>query len=176
MKRWYVVQVYAGYEEAIKKDIEKRMVVEGLADFFGEVLVPSAQIKELFAYESGDSARMQQQLFPGYILVEMELEQAAMRLVLSTPRVVRFLGGVDPMPLSGQEIKRILSQMRGEVALAPKKTEFAVGVEVEIGEGPFAGFMGMVDKVDVAAEKVTVMVSIFGRMTPIELSFDQVKH
>ncbi|HEX2977720.1 MAG TPA: transcription termination/antitermination protein NusG [Candidatus Babeliales bacterium] len=171
MKRWYVVQIYAGYEEAIKTDLERRIKETGKQDVFGEVLIPSAKVKSMFSTEAKD----EQQLFPGYLLVEMELSQETMRLVQATPRVIRFLGGKEPMPLSQKEIGRIVSQMKGEVALVPKKSDFVVGSEVDISEGPFAGFVGVVEKVDEANERLTLMVSIFGRMTPIELGFDQVK-
>ena len=173
MKRWYVVQVYAGYEEAVKVDLLRHIKDEGLEDLFGDILVPSAKVKQFFDISS--SPKVDQQLFPGYLLIEMEAVQEAMRLVLSTPRATRFLGGKDPVPLSHKEIERVLMQMRGEVAVATKKSDFVVGSEIEVSEGPFAGFMGIVDRVDEEAEKLTVMVSIFGRMTPVELGFDQIK-
>lgn len=171
MKRWYVVQVYAGYEEAIKKDITKNVVEKGLQEFFGQVLIPSAKLKSFFAAGQED----EQQLFPGYLLIEMESVPEALRLIQTTPKVLRFLGGKDPVPLSQREIDRVISQVKGEVKLAPKKSDFAEGAEVEIGEGPFAGFLGVIEKVDEENERLTVMVSIFGRMTPIELGFNQVK-
>ena len=173
MKRWYVVQVYAGFEEQVKADLLKRIAQEGLQDLFGDILVPSAKMKRLF--DTGDTK--DQQLFPGYILVEIEVTPAALRLVTSTPRVMRFLGGKEPAPISKKEIDRILSQMKGEVIVkAAEVSEFVVGSEAEITDGPFKGFVGMVDKVDREAEKLTIMVSIFGRLTPVELRFDQVKH
>ncbi len=171
MMRWYVVQVYAGYEKIVQADIRKRIQEEGLEDFFGEVLIPEAKLKSLF--ESAD--QKDQQLFPGYILVEMEMNPRTMRVITSSARVLRFLGGMNPVPLSQREISQILSQMKGEIVFASEKEEFTVGSEVEIKEGPFAGFVGMVDRVDKDSEKLTVMVSIFGRMTPVELGFHQVK-
>jgi transcriptional antiterminator NusG len=105
----------------------------------------------------------------------MEATPEAIRLVSSVPRVIRFLGGADPVPLSKAEIDRIISQVKGEVVVAPKKSDFVVGSEVEISEGPFAGFVGIIDSLDDENERMTIMVSIFGRMTPVELSFDQVK-
>lgn len=172
MKRWYVVQVYAGYEEIIKVDLLKQIKESGLEDFLGEILIPSAKLKHFF-----DAAENKEnQLFPGYMLIEMDLSPEIIRLISSNPRVVRFLGGKDPAPLTQKEIERILSQMRGEVIVASsKKSEFVVGSETEIKEGPFAGFMGIIDGIDEENERLTVMVSIFGRMTPVELNFDQVK-
>src|SRR3990172_4663361 len=169
MKRWYVVQVYAGFEEQIKADIVKRIAQDGLHDFFGEVLIPSAKMRQFFDTD----AETDQQLFPGYVLIEMEVRPETLRLVISSPRVLKFLGGKDPVPLSKKEIDRILSQMKGEVAVTVSKvSEFNVGSEIEIADGPFSGFVGMIDKVESEAEKLTVMVSIFGRSTPVELRFD----
>jgi transcriptional antiterminator NusG len=173
MKRWYVVQVYAGYEQIVKNDIEKRIIEESMQDEFGEVLVPSAKLKKFF--EAVDEKDSNQQLFPGYILIEMEMKQETMRLVTSSLRVLRFLGGKDPAPLSKKEITRILKQVQGEIEVGPKKEEFSVGSEVDIADGPFAGFVGIVESVDSENEKIKVMVSIFGRMTPVELGFHQVK-
>jgi transcriptional antiterminator NusG len=175
MKRWYVVQIYAGYENAIKKDIEKAIAEKGANEFFGDILIPTAKAKQAFELALGKPDKTAQQLFPGYLLIEMELVPEAMRLVESSPKVIRFLGGKNPVPLSKKEIDRVISQIKGEVALVPKKSEFEQGSEVDIAEGPFAGFVGVVEKIDEANERLTVMVSIFGRMTPIELGFSQVK-
>jgi len=173
MKHWYVVQVYAGYESAVKEDIEKRINDAGLQSLFGDVLIPSVKMKQLFAAQESKN----EQLFPGYILIEMECTLEAMRLVTSCLRVVKFLGGKEPVRLSQKEVDRILSQVRGEVAVTSSdKSDFAIGGEVEIAEGPFAGFVGIVDKVEAEQEKLTVMVSIFGRMTPVEVGYNQVKH
>lgn len=171
MKRWYVAQVYAGYEEAVKSDIEKQIAKTGRQDLFGEILVPSAKMKSFFQ----DQEVADEQLFPGYVLIEMEDQPEALQLVGSSFRVLKFLGGKTPVPLSKKEIDRILSQMKGEVVVAKEKTEFAIGQEVEIQDGPFAGFVGILEKIDEESEKLTVMVSIFGRMTPVELGFNQVK-
>lgn len=173
MKRWYVVQVYAGYENLVKKDIEKRVEESGMADVFGQILIPSAKLKTLF--DAISQEKNEQQLFPGYLLIEMELTPQAIRLVQKTPKVSKLLGGTDPVPLSKKEIDRIISQVKGEVALAPKKSEFVPGAQVEVADGAFAGFVGVIDRVDEENERLSVMVSIFGRMTPIELRFDQVK-
>jgi transcription termination/antitermination protein NusG len=172
MKRWYVLQIFAGYEAAIKKEIERRVAELGLGDFFGEVLIPSAKVKSFIGAAQDQS---EQQLFPGYLLIEMDLVPEAVRLVLSTQRVFKFLGGKDPVALSQKEIDRVVSQVHGHVPLVAPKSDYVVGAEVDISSGPFAGFVGVIDRVDEESERLTVMVSIFGRMTPIELSFDQVK-
>lgn len=173
MKRWYVVQVYAGYEEIVRTDLNKRIEEESAQELFGSVLVPSAKMKQLF-----DSAQdvKDQQLFPGYILIEMEAIPQAIRLVQKTSRVLRFLGGNQPVPLSKKEIDRILSQVQGEYLVPSSDHEFEVGKEVEIKEGPFAGFVGIIDSIDQESERITVMVSIFGRLTPVELGFNQIKN
>jgi transcription termination/antitermination protein NusG len=173
MKRWYVVQVYAGHEEIVKNDILKRIKEGCLEDLFGEVLIPSARVKNMLDVAVGKN---EHQLFPGYLLVEMEMAHEARRLVETSLRVVKFLGGKDPVPLAQKEVDRIISQIKGDVVVASKKSEFVVGSEVEISDGPFTGFVGVIDAIDEEAERLAVMVSIFGRMTPIELSFNQVKH
>lgn len=173
MKRWYVIQVYAGYEAAAKADIEKRVQESDKQDSFGEILVPSAKMKQFFATQESKD----EQLFPGYMLIQMVCSPETMRLVTSSFRVIKFLGGKEPVSLSQKEVDRILSQMRGEVAVASvDKSDFVVGSEVEIAEGPFAGFVGIIDRVDSEQERLTVMVSIFGRMTPVEIGYNQVKH
>jgi transcription termination/antitermination protein NusG len=166
MKHWYAVEVYAGYEDLVKTDLSKRIDEAGLQDFFGQILIPSIELKQLF--DTSETSKSQR-LFPGYMLVEMESVPQAMRLVRSSTRVIRVLG-----ILSKQELDQIQAQIRGEVML-PKKHEFEVGKEVEIASGPFAGFEGKVETINEENEKVVVMVSILGRMTPVELQFDQIK-
>jgi transcriptional antiterminator NusG len=172
MKRWYVIQVYAGYEQAVKDDLERRLDKEGMRGYFGQILVPSAQLPGV---SETLEAKKDQQLFPGYLLVEMDIMPETMRFVLSTPRVVRFLGGKEPAALAQKEIDRIVSQIKGEVVVFTKKSDYEAGQEVEITDGPFAGFVGIIDAIDEENERLTVSVSIFGRMTPVELKFDQVK-
>lgn len=171
MKRWYVLQVYAGYEQVVRDDLLKRIDGSDMASHFGQVLVPSAKFKKVFqAIDEQD-----QQLFPGYVLIEMEMVPEAERLVTSSLRVMRFLGGKDPMPLRQKEVAKMFSQIEGEVAVRSDVQEFTSGREVEICDGPFAGFFGIVNSVDQENERLTLMVSIFGRMTPVELGFNQVK-
>lgn len=167
MKKLYVVQVFAGYENIIKADIEKRIEELQLQDLFGAILIPSVKMKQSFT-EPGDAK--DQQLFPGYMLIEMNAVPEAIRLVKSTARIVRLL----TTPISSKEQQRVESQVSGEVAVSRELPEFEVGRQVEIKEGPFSGFSGIVETIDDESEKLTVMVSIFGRMTPVELNFDQV--
>lgn len=171
MKRWYVLQVFAGSEEIVQADIERRVAAEEMQELVGRVMVPSAKAKpSFFAPDPTD-----QHLFPGYVLVELEPVPAAMKFVLSAPRAVRFLGGKDPQSLSAAEVDRIVARVKGEVTMPAREPVFTVGAEVDITEGPFAGFVGIVEKVNPDSEHLTVMVSIFGRLTPVELGFNQVK-
>jgi transcription termination/antitermination protein NusG len=171
MKRWYVVQVYAGYEDRVKAELAQRIKENSFSDLFGEVLVPSVKFKD----DMGLLDAKDQRMFPGYVLIEAELNPETKRQVLSVPRVVKFLGGDDPVPLSVKEVERVMAGAKGEVVVKQEESDFILSGEVEIIDGAFAGFVGIVDKVDKAAERLRVMVSIFGRLTPVELSFNQVK-
>ncbi len=171
MKRWYVLQIYAGYEEQVKADLEHRIKENNHDDRLGAVLVPTAKMKQMFgAVEEKD-----QQLFPGYVLIEMEMAPELVRFVLVTPRVLRFLGGKDPIALSHKEVDRVLEKIKGGVVLTTDNDDFVVDSEVTVEDGPFTGFVGFIEKVDADTKKLIVKVSIFGRMTPVELRFDQVK-
>ncbi len=172
MKQWYVIQVYAGYESRAKEDIERRIDEAGMQEHFGSILIPSAKVKQMFAMVDG---QQDEHLFPGYMLIEMELVPGAMKLVTSSLRVSKFLGGINPESISKKEIDRITSQMSGEISIGADSSAFEVGHEIEIQDGPFSGFVGIVEKVDDENEKLTVMVGIFGRMTPVELGFHQVR-
>lgn len=172
MKLWYVLQIYAGYEDQVKKDLERLIAEKGAQEEFGQILAPTAKMKQMF----GEMDDADQQLFPGYMLVEMvEPTPEMIRMVVSGPRVLRFLGGKNPIAISRKEIDRVFQKMEGGVVFKEDKADFAVDSEVTVSEGPFAGFVGVIEKVDFDAERLTVMVSIFGRMTPVELRFDQVK-
>lgn len=171
MKRWYVVQVYTGFEDRVKADLEKRVEEQGAQELFGEVLVPKGEMVSLLA----GASETKEKIFPGYLLVNMEMVGEAHRLVATTPRVTRFLGGEQPMSLSDREVERIFSQMEGGLSVSTDKSLFVEGSEVQIIDGAFSGFSGVIEKVDEEHERVTVMVSIFGRMTPVELGYDKIK-
>jgi len=172
MKRWYVIQVYAGYEDQVKTDIERRVKETDVEALLGEILIPSAQVKEFISAQDAKDQR----LFPGYILIEIEEQSPEVFLLVNkTPRVLKFLGGKNPVALSEKEIERVMRTIRGEVVVKSEAPEFTVGNEADIIGGAFAGFVGIVEAVDKENERLTVMVSIFGRMTPVELNFDQVK-
>ncbi len=172
MKRWYVVQVYTGFEEAVKDSLVNRIATEDCQDLFGDVLVPTG---EASYFPTGEEEVEREKIFPGYVLVQMEMTGEAFQLVTSVPRVAKFLGGNNPVSLSDKEVERIHSQISGKLVVPTTQITFVTGAEINIGSGPFAGFVGIVDDVDEEHEKLTVMVSIFGRLTPVELAFNQVK-
>ena len=172
MKRWYVLQVYTGSEDVVRSDLLKRVEEDGLQEFFGEVVVPTSKMTERFALVDVEEKR--EKIFPGYLLVQMEMNGDSHRLVENMPRVSRFLGGISPMALTSVEVERIFAQMSGECAVARSVESYTAGSEVHIAAGPFAGFVGIVESADEEHERIRVMVSIFGRMTPIELGFDQI--
>lgn len=171
MKRWYVVQVYTGYEDVVKADLEQRIQAGALSELFGKVLVPKGEVVRIL-----DGADMsKEKIFPGYLLIQMEMVSEAFRLVSQLPRVTRFLGGESPMALTDAEVGRIFNQMEGGLPATQDKTLYTLGSEVHITNGPFSGFTGIIDSLDEEHDRVTVMVSIFGRMTPVELNCDQIK-
>lgn len=167
MKQWYIVQILTGSEEKVKNDLESRILESGLSENFGRILIPESAPM--------GSAIEKEKIFPGYLVVEMELVGVTKRLVLETNRISKFLGGSDPVPLSAVEVEKIFEQISGKIKLQPESNVFSVGSEVHIASGPFEGFVGIIEEIMEEREKIKVMVSIFGRMTAIELGFDQVK-
>jgi transcriptional antiterminator NusG len=170
MKRWYVVQVYTGFEDVVKDELEKRIATEKVQDLFGKILIPTGEAVQMWSKEEAKKEK----IFPGYVLIQMEMVREAYQLVISSTKVYKFLGGDQPVPISEKEVERIFSQMSGKLAVTPRKLPFSIGSEVNITSGPFGGFVGIIDKIDEEHEKLVVMVSIFGRLTPVELGFDQV--
>jgi transcriptional antiterminator NusG len=176
MKRWYVLQIYSGYEDQILNDLEKR--INDLREKnnekynqFGKILIPSVKTKQ----ELNKMDVVNQQLFPGYMFIEMEMTSENINFILDTPRILRFLGGKVPFSLSDSEIEKIFDKVEGRVVISSKQEDFVVGNEVVINDGPFLGFVGIIEKIDSENENLTIMVSILGRMTPVELKFNKVK-
>ncbi len=172
--RWYVVQAFSGFEKRVAQTIIEHIKIQGLEDSFGEVLVPTEEVVEM---KSGQKRRSERKFFPGYVLVEMDMNDASWHLVNSTPRVMGFIGGTSdrPAPISKKEADRILNRLQ-ENADAPKPaTLFEPGEVVRVIDGPFADFNGVVEEVDYARSRVKVSVLIFGRSTPVELEFSQVE-
>ncbi len=168
---WYVVHCYSGYENKVKHNLEQRIEAMGVASLIDEVVVPTEEEMEV---RDGKRRTIEKRVFPGYILVHMKLDERALNIVRATPGVTRFVGmGSRPTPLTPQEVNQIMHRMQAE---APKlRVNFRTGQKVRITDGPFADFMGLVDKIDTERAKVTVLVSFFGRETPVELDFLQVE-
>ncbi|MBE0426872.1 MAG: transcription termination/antitermination protein NusG [Nitrospirae bacterium] len=170
-KNWYVVHTYSGFEEKVKLTIEEKIVKQKLNDKISRILIPTERVIEL---KGGKKIESDKKFYPSYIIVEMELDEETWHLIRSTPRVTGFVGGAKPVPLSEEEVSVILQQI--EKAPTPQvKTQFQKGENVRIIDGPFTNFIGNVEDVDIDHGRLCVMVSIFGRQTPVELNFFQVE-
>ncbi len=169
--QWYVVHCYSGYENKVKHNLEQRVESMGMQNEILQVVVPTEEEMEV---RDGKRRTVEKRVFPGYILVKMKLNERVLNVVRATPGVTRFVGmGNKPTALTEQEVNQIMRRMEAE---APKlRVSFRTGQKVRITDGPFADFMGMVDKIDTERAKVTVLVSFFGRETPVELDFLQVE-
>lgn len=173
-RNWYIVHTYSGFEAKVKTALEERIRLAGQDDLFGEILVPTEQVLEMVKGEKKTSER---KFFPGYIMVNMELNDESWHTVRSTPKVTAFVGNdMAPTPLSDEEAMKIIGRIK-DGALKPKpKVIYEVGDTVRVTDGPFANFQGVVDEVYPDKGRVRVMVSIFGRSTPVELEFVQVSN
>ena len=170
-KNWYVVHTYSGFEEKVKLTIEEKVEKQDLKEKISRILIPTERVIEL---KAGKKKESDKKFYPGYILVEMDLDDATWHLIRSTPRVTGFVGGSNPIALSEEEVDVILQQIeRGPVPQV--KTQFQKGESVRIIDGPFTNFIGSVEDVDIDHARLNVMVSIFGRQTPVELNFFQVE-
>jgi transcriptional antiterminator NusG len=170
-REWFVVHSYSGYENKVKKNLEHRIESMNMQDKIFQVVVPTEEEIEI---REGDRRRTKKRVFPGYILVQMLMDEESWYVVRNTPGVTGFVGsGTKPTPLRKQEVDKIFSRMEAE---APKiKVSFREGQTVRITDGPFADFVGVVEEMNLDKGKVTVMVSFFGRETPVELDFLQVQ-
>lgn len=173
-KQWYVLQSYSQYEQQVKKLLEERIEREGLQESFGEILIPTEEVVEV---KENKKRIFKRKFFPGYVLVEMEMNDTTWHVVNSIPRVSGFVGGTQerPAPITQAEVDNILQRMQEGVAKPRPKTLFEVGEELRITDGPFADFMGTVEEVNYDKSRLKVSVLIFGRPTPVELEFDQVE-
>ncbi|WP_448383620.1 transcription termination/antitermination protein NusG [Desulfosoma sp.] len=171
-KQWYIVHTYSGFEQKVKASLEERIRAAGKTEYFGQILVPTEKVVELVKGERRSSSR---KFYPGYILVQMELNDETWHLVRHTPKVTGFIGSQEkPIPLSDQEAQAIIQQMEEGAQKPRPKYQFEKGDEVRVVDGPFASFNGVVDQVIPEKGKVRVLVTIFGRSTPVELDFVQV--
>ncbi|MGM0517991.1 MAG: transcription termination/antitermination protein NusG [Pseudomonadota bacterium] len=172
--RWYVVQAFSQYENSVKKALQERIERAGLEDLFGEILVPSEEVVEV---RDGVKRRSERKFFPGYVLVQVDMNDEAWHLIKSTPRVLGFIGnsGGKPTPISEREAEQILNRVKDSTEKPKPKTLFDVGEMVRVCDGPFNDFTGSVEEVNYEKSRLRVAVSIFGRSTPVELGFDQVE-
>lgn len=173
-KRWYVVHAYSGYEKQVLRVLTERIELSSFAEKFGEVLVPAEEVVEMRA---GKKRRSERKFFPGYVLVEMELDDDTWHLVKETPRVMGFIGGKadQPAPITSQEAETILQRIQAGSDHVTPKTVFEPGELVRVIDGPFNDFSGVVEEVNYEKNRLRVAVTIFGRSTPVELDFGQIE-
>lgn len=173
-KRWYVVHAYSGYEKKVATALKERIELHDMQDLFGEVLVPTEEVVEIRA---GQKRKSERKFFPGYVLVQMELNDETWHLVKETPRVMGFIGGKadKPAPITEKEAQAILQRVDDSADKPKPKTLFEPGEMVRVTDGPFNDFNGVVEEVNYEKSKLRVAVLIFGRSTPVELEFGQVE-
>lgn len=172
--RWYVVHAYSQYENNVMRALKERIARAGLEEQFGDILVPTEEVVEI---KDGQKRTTERKFFPGYVLVQMEMNEDTWHLVKSTPKVLGFIGGTPdkPAPISEKEANSILNRVEEAVEKPKPKTLFEPGEAVRITEGPFADFSGVVEEVNYDKNRLRVAVLIFGRSTPVELEFGQVQ-
>ncbi|MBL7204704.1 MAG: transcription termination/antitermination protein NusG [Desulfobacteraceae bacterium] len=170
--KWYIVHVYSGFEDKVKRNLDDRIEALGQKEFFGKILVPTEQVIELRKGQKKTSSR---KFYPGYILVQMAINKDTWHLVNDTSKVTGFVGGeINPTPISDEEAERIVRQMEEGVSRPKPRYSFEEGDEVRVVDGPFTNFQGVVDEMKPDKEKLRVLITIFGRPTPVELDFIQV--
>jgi transcriptional antiterminator NusG len=172
-KKWYVVRTYSGHENKVKAYIENEIAQAGLTDRVGSVIVPSEKV---FEVKDGKKKSKTRTFFPGYILVEAVLDTQTMHIILNTPSVISFVGPKNaPAPLQPSEVRRLIGKIESKKDVEVMEVPFKVGDAVKVTDGPFNNFSGFVQEVNEEKMKLKVMVSIFGRKTPVELDFSQVE-
>ena len=172
--RWYVVHAYSGMEKAAERNIVERINREGMQSKFGRILVPTEEVVEV---KNGQKRTTERKFFPGYVLVEMVMDDETWHLVKHTNKVTGFVGGAKnrPAPISEEDVQKIVNQMQEGTDKPRHKVEFVVGEYIRVKEGPFTDFNGTVEEVNYEKNKMRVSVTIFGRATPVELEFSQVE-
>jgi len=171
-KKWYVVQAYSGYENKVKLSLQERIKQSGMDDQFGEILIPKENVQETRGGSKRVTAR---NFYPGYIFVQMDLNEHSWHLVKDTPKVSGFVGGRHPSPVPESEINAIAQQVAEGAAKPKPRVVFEQGDHVRVIDGAFANFTGTIEEVKPEKQKVRVLVSIFGRATPVELDYGQVE-
>ncbi len=170
--RWYIVHTYSGFENKVQENLLKRVETYGFSDRIIDVMIPTEQVLEV---KNGKRVETTKKFFPGYILVQMEMDDHLWHFVRNTPKVTGFVGGKNPTPLTDEDVDNILSQVKTAKEKPKPEITFATGDKVKIIEGPFNTFIGSVEEVNEDKSVVRVMVTIFGRSTPVELGFLQVE-
>ncbi|MEE8206095.1 MAG: transcription termination/antitermination protein NusG [Nitrospinaceae bacterium] len=171
-KDWYVIHVYSGFENKVKLSLEERFAYSGLTDKLGKIIIPTEEVVEIRGGKKKISSR---KFYPGYVLISVDMDQDIWYLIKNTPKVTGFPGGATPAPLTATEVKDVMDQIKGEAKAPKPKFIFEKGENVRVIEGPFMNFNGVVEEVNPDKGKVKVMVSIFGRSTPVELEFPQIE-
>jgi transcriptional antiterminator NusG len=171
--QWYVVHAYSGFENQVKRSLEDRVKRSGLESKFGQILVPTEEVVEM---RDGQKRKSDRKFFPGYVLVQMEMDEASWHLVKDCPKVMGFIGGTSdkPTPISEREAQTILNRIQEGTEKPKPKVLFEVGEVIRVIDGPFTDFNGVVEEVNYDKSRLRVAVSIFGRPTPVELEFGQV--
>jgi len=172
--RWYVVHAYSGFENQVVRSLKERIKLYHMEEKFGEVLVPTEEVVEMRA---GQKRKSERKFFPGYVLVQMEMDDNTWHLVKDVPKVMGFIGGTSnrPAPITDKEADKILQRVQEGVEKPKPKVLFEPGEVVRVTEGPFADFNGVVEEVNYEKSRLRVAVLIFGRSTPVELEFGQVE-
>lgn len=171
--RWYVLHVYSGFERKVADSIREQAAAMGMEDLIPEVLVPTEEVVEV---RRGQKVSSERKFFPGYVLIQMELNDESWHLVKNTPKVTGFLGGRGrPVPISEREAQNMLRQVQEGVERPKPSITYEIGEQVRVADGPFMSFNGVVEEVDEERARLKVAVSIFGRSTPVELEYTQVE-
>jgi transcriptional antiterminator NusG len=172
-KNWYIVHTYSGFEERVRQNLRQRIEAMGMQEKFGDIRIPTETLVEM---KGGKRREIQRKFFPGYIIIEMEMSDEAWHLVKNTPKVTGFVGsGKEPTPLTADEVEQILHRVTSTKEKPKPKHTFEKGEHVRITDGPFTNFTGVVEEINLDRSTLKVMVTIFGRSTPVELEFLQVQ-
>ncbi|MFH2056454.1 MAG: transcription termination/antitermination protein NusG [bacterium] len=172
-KCWYALHTYSGQEQKAKRHLESMITNEGLEDFFGEIVIPTEEVTEM---KQGKRSTTTKKFLPSYMLLQVELDKRIEQMVVNTPGITNFVGsGGKPTPLTDDEARRMLGRMESKREVEIDEVPWRAGDQVKVIDGPFADFSGFVSEINLERKKVKVMVSIFGRPTPVELDFLQIE-